>query len=754
MICQPILRFAATCCWPAIVALSVFGGHSFAVGEPPEHSPKVIHFYNDVVPVLTKYGCNSGECHGRAGGQNGFKLSLLGYEPDEDYQHIVTQSRGRRVNPAASHHSLLLRKATNEVPHFGGKRLDPDSIDYATLEQWIRQGLPLAASQPSIQRIEVSPPANLHAKHATQQINVQAFYSDGSTRDVTHLALFDPVDPVMADVNETGLVTAFDVPGDTAITVRYQGQASIYRARIPMGHPLTQLPEAKNFVDTHVLGKLQSLGMPPSDRCDDSTFLRRVSLDIVGRLPSLEEIEQFLADPSDTKRDETIDRLLDSDEYAEFFANKWSGLLRNRRENASYERGCVLFHQWIRDSFAANLPYDRFVRQLLTASGDLTHSPAVAWYRSFKEPHLQMEDTAQLFLGTRLQCAQCHHHLFEKWSQEDYLSLAAFFSQVTHKKIGTGRYTADNTAEDIVVHKRGEAHMMNTRTNERITPVALGTQVGPISPDEDPRHVLADWMTDAANPLFAKALVNRYWKHFLNRGIVEPEDDLRDSNPPTNPELLDALANDFIAHGYDLKHLVRTITQSHVYQLSSLPNEANAKDQTNYAKYYPKRMMAEVLLDSVDTLCGSQSGFRGLPSGTRAVSLPDNSFNQGSAFLAVFGRPDSASACECERSMGASLSQNLHLMNADEIQSKLSNNTGRAATWAKDPRDNDAKIREMYLVALSREPTTAELTNANSYIQLVTTGKSPGDEVTKAARQAWEDLLWAMINTKEFLFHH
>jgi hypothetical protein len=438
--------------------------------------------------------------------------------------------------------------------------------------------------------------------------------------------------------------------------------------------------------------------------------------------------------------------LLETPDYADFFAGKWSALLRNKRVEPTYERGCVLFWQWIRDGLAANKPYDQFARELLTASGDVAHTPPVAWYRAFKEPNLQMEDVAQIFLGTRLQCAQCHHHPYEKWSQRDYLALSAFFSQVAHKPSGV-------IAEDAVVHKRGDAEVLNKKTKEEVKPAALGTKVPSLSPDEDPRQLLADWMVDAKNPFFAKTLVNRYWKHFFGRGIVEPEDDIRDTNPPSNPELLDALVADFVKGGYDMKRLIRTIAQSRAYQLSASPNELNATDEQNFSHYYSKRLMAEVLYDAVNTVAKAETNFTHLASNTRAVALPDNSFNAGNYFFTVFGRPDSSSACECERTMEASLAQSLHLLNADDLQQKLGATRGRADLLVKDPRGDDEKLREVYEVALSRDPTTDELANAQVYLARKTKDKAAA-ELEQAKHQAWEDMLWALINTKEFLFNH
>ena len=730
-----------------------------------------VHFANEIVPVLSKYGCNTGGCHGRFAGQNGFKLSLFGYEPLEDYDHIVKEARGRRISPGAPEQSLLLLKGTNTIPHTGGKRLDVESKDYALLVKWIRQGMPEGSLDPALTGIAVEPREAVLKKQATKQLKVIASYSDGSTRDISRTALYDPVDKAMASVSADGLVTLNEIPGDAAVMIRYQGQVAVFRATVPVGKQLDTLPPAQNFVDEHVFKKLKILGLPPSPLCDDSTFLRRISLDIAGRMPTLEETKAFLADSAADKRDRAIDRLLESVDYAEFFAGKWSGLLRNKRIEATYERGCVLFWQWLRDSMIANKPYNEFVREIVTASGDIEHSPPVAWYRSFKEPNLQMEDVAQIFLGTRMQCAQCHHHPYEKWSQHDYLALSAFFSQIAHKPTGT-------VGEEIIVRKRGDAQVLNKKTKEQVKPAALGEKPAPLTANDDPRQSLATWMVADENPFFAKTLVNRYWKHFFGRGIVEAEDDIRDTNPPSNPELLDALAKDFIASKYDLKKLIRTITRSRTYQLSSTPNEINVADKQNFSRYYPRRLMAEVLYDAVNTTLKSDTNFRNLATNTRAVALPDNSFNAGNYFLTVFGRPESSSACECERTMEASLAQSLHLLNADEIQQKLGNGNGRPAKLAADARSDEEKLKEVYLLALSREPDADELAQMQAYIAgkiaRVTTPAAPlapqlagppapppnqkdkkvAEEISKARRQAWEDILWALINTKEFLFNH
>jgi hypothetical protein len=706
-----------------------------------------LNFANDIVPILTKGSCNSGGCHGKSGGQNGFKLSLLGFEPQEDYEHIVKEARGRRVFPASAEQSLLLTKGTAQLPHGGGKKLDPKSEDYADLARWIREGMPYGKdSDPKMASISVEPSKLTMPLKGAQQLKVTAHYTDGSTRDVTKRALYEANEKAMAETSETGRVQLFDLPGDVAVMVRYQGKVSTFRATVPLGAPVEKLPASRGFVDDLVFAKLKTIGMPPSEIADDGTFIRRVTLDITGRLPTAAEMKDFMASKDAAKRSALIDRLLDSPDYAEYFANKWSALLRNQRTQPTFARGSYLFYSWIRDSIADNKPYDQFVREVVSASGDLDQNPPVAWYRQVKEMKQQMEDVAQLFLGTRMQCAQCHHHPFEKWSQQDYYGFAAFFSNVSRKP-------STFAGEEMIFNKRGVAQTTNIRTKEAVTPTSLGGPTLKLKPEQDPRRALADWMSQKDNAFFAHTLVNRYWKHFFNRGLVEPEDDMRETNPPVNPELLSALAADFVKSGYDLKQLIRTITNSTTYQLSAVPNTYNAKDRQNFSRYYPKRLNAEVLYDSVNTLLDVQTSFAGQAPGTRAVALPDNSYNQTTYFLSVFGRPDSSSACECERTQEASLAQSLHLLNAAEIQTQLSRGNGRADTLTKDTRPDDDKITDLYHIALSRDPNAAEVKFAHTHLDKKTAGKT-GDEAFKGKKEAYEDILWALLNTKEFLFNH
>ena len=707
-------------------------------------------FVNDVVPLLTKSGCNTGVCHAKAGGgQNGFQFSLLGFEPQEDFEHLVNEGRGRRLFPSAPEQSLLLVKATGKVPHRGGVRFEENSKSYELLLNWIRQGANYDGDvAPKLVAFEVVPREGFVNPNESQQLSAVARYSDGSQRDVTELALYEANDRAMAEVNGSGLVHFLDIPGKAAIMVRYQGRVAVYNAAIRMGANVDALPASKNFVDDLLFANLKAIGVPPSPVCDDATFLRRVSLDIAGRLPTEKEASEFLASQDANKRDLAIEALLRSPDYADYFANKWTALLKNRRDDASDLKSNFAFHAWIRDSLLANKPYDQLVRELLAATGTVIGNPAVAWYKRVKEPKEQLEDVAQLFLGVRMQCAQCHHHPFERWSQDDYYSLAAFFSQV-------GRKPSNTRGEDLIFHKRGVATAKNIKTGVPLRPAALGDAIPEIAPDEDPRLKLVDWMASKENPFFAKSLVNRYWKHFFQRGLIEPEDDIRDTNPPTNPELLAALEKHFIESGFDMKSLVRVITQSTAYQLSSTPNQYNVADRQNYSRYYPRRMQAEMLLDAIDAVTESKTDFPNLPTGTRAIALPDNSYNRASPFLKVFGRPESESVCECERVQSSSLAQSLHLINAGDVKAKLNQPNGRADRLSKEERPAEEKVKELYRVAFAREPRENELKIALEYLAEVRTDAAGKPlDIAQSNRLNMQDLIWALVNTKEFLFNH
>ena len=577
-----------------------------------------INFTNQIVPIFTKHGCNGGGCHGKSGGQNGFRLSLLGFEPGEDFEYLVKEGRGRRLFPAAPDRSLLLTKAIGKVPHGGGARFDESSPSYRLLRRWIAQGMPFGSeNDPKVHRIEISPKHALMPRNALHQVQVVAHYDNGAKEDITRMTQFDSNDAEMASVSESGLVETGTLTGTVAVMARYQGHVDVFRATVPLGIPVINLPKENNLIDKFVFENLKNLGLPPSDVCDDATFLRRVAVDMLGRLPIEDEVTTFLADNDPNKRLNLVNRFLDSTDYADNFANKWCAILRNKRNNDKDKPATFSFHQWVRQSLIDNKPYDQFVRDLITASGQPEFNPPAGWYREVSDLSTQVEDTAQLFLGLRIQCAKCHHHPFEIWSQDDYYSFAAFFSQV-------GKKNGESLKADRVFVRRVVAKATNPKTGQAVTARGLGDQSLDIKPEEDARHYLVDWMADANNPFFARALVNRYWKHFFSRGLVDPEDDMRVTNPASNPELLDALSKHFIDQKFDLKDLVRTICMSTTYQLSAMPNEWNVDDKQNFSRYYPKRLNAEVLLDGIDQVTGTTTNFNGMPVGTRAVQLPDN----------------------------------------------------------------------------------------------------------------------------------
>ncbi|MED5470585.1 MAG: DUF1553 domain-containing protein, partial [Verrucomicrobiota bacterium] len=603
---------------------------------------------------------------------------------------------------------------------------------------------------PKLQSISVYPSSRIVAPGAEQQLAVSAFYSDGSVRDVTGIVSYESNQKEMGEVDQSGLVTMLkDQTGDMAVMIRFQEQVSVFRATIPLGVPTENFPVAKNFIDDKVFNKLKTLGLPASDICDDTTFLRRTAIDIAGRLPSLQEVEDFLSNDHPEKRSQWIDSLLSTTDYAEYFSNKWAAILRNKRKGGTFTRGTQAFHEWLMGSLHENKPYNQLITELVTARGEIAHNPASAWFRNVTDQKERLQDTAQVLLGVRLQCAECHHHPYEKWSQQDYYGFSAFFSRVGKKK-------TDVPGEEAVFHNVGLATAKNPKSGQDVKPKPLGGEELNIEPEDDPRLDLASWMTSESNPFFAKMLVNRYWKHFFNRAIVEPEDDMRVTNPPTNPDLLDSLAGHFVKSGYDLKALIRTICNSTTYQLSAIPNDHNAGDRQNYSRYFPKRLTAEVLLDSIDGITGSSTAFAGQLAGTRAVALPDDSYNSSSYFLTVFGRPEMDSACECERAQGASLAQTLHLLNSKNIQDKLAGAGGNADKLASQgDRANEDKIIELYKRAFSREPKDDEMKTAIDYINKKTQqAKENGGKINEANKMAYEDLVWALLNTKEFLFNH
>lgn len=714
-----------------------------------------ISFPNDVIPQLTKAGCNSGACHGTPSGKNGFRLSLLGFEPEGDHEFLTRESRGRRVFPTAPMQSFLLQKASGEVPHGGGARIKSSSDEFALLARWIAEGLPYGPEDdPVVDRIEVTPTARVIARGASQQLVVTAFFSDGTTRDITRVAEYKANQVDMCEVDHHGLVSIKDGTGTTSVMVRFQDHVGAFMATIPLGRPTPDIPEPANFIDRHIFARLKTLGLPPSEACDDATFLRRVTLDMTGRIPTLEETNAFLVSTDENKRAAKVDQLLDTVGYAQLFANKWSSILRNKSQGGleQVSRETFGFHAWILASLNSNKPYDQFVTELLTARGNPGTNPAVSWYRAVSDTNDRMADISQVFLGVRIQCAQCHHHPYEKWSQDDYYGFKAFFTTVGRKEV------RKMPEDDVVYHKRILAVAKNPNTNVDLKPTPLDGDVLEIPAQRDPRIDLAHWMTASDNPYFAKVLVNRYWKHFFGRGLVEPEDDLRITNPATHPELLNELATSFAESGYDLKHLCRTICNSRTYQRSSFPNEDNGDDEQNYARYYPRRLAAEVMLDAINDVAGAKNRFSRQPVGVRAVALPDDSANTQSFFLRVFGRPQMDTACECERTASADLAQSLHLINSDVMHGILATPNGRAYRISKEKeRDDKTRITDLYLHALSRVPTENELQIALAHVERKKSraASSPGTlSPEQAVKEAYEDIIWVVVNTKEFLFNH
>lgn len=707
-----------------------------------------INFPNQIVPIFTKLGCNSGGCHGKASGQNGFRLSLLGFEPDLDYQTLVKEGRGRRLFPASPDDSLLLRKATGMMPHGGGKKMEKESDEYKAIRRWVSAGMPWGDEKdPKVTRVSVYPEQRVVARAGRQQLAVLAHYSNGAVEDVTRRAQYESNETEIATVEPGGLVNIGKSSGEAGIMIRYQGLVTVFRATVPLGVkvPVYQYP-VNNFIDTHVLKKFELLGLVPSELSSDAVFVRRVFIDVTGTLPTPEEVQKFVSDSNKEKRTKLVDQLLERPEYAYTFANKWADILKVKRNGVPQRApGTHAFHAWLMQSIADDLPYDQFIRAVIAATGDETAHPPVVWYKEERDLSNLVDDTAQVFLGQRLACANCHHHPFEKWSQDDYWGMASFYGRVARKNIPIPGAPNNRGDQLLRLWVKRDGAATNKRTGQPAAIKALDAPALQIDNGDDPRNHLVDWMIEPGNPFVSKAIVNRYWAHFFGRGIVDPLDDMRVTNPPSNPELLQALADDFVKNGMSLKKLVRNIVTSRTYQLSAIPNEFNKNDKQNYTRFYPRRLGAEVLLDAVSQVTDSPTTFAGLPTDRhgphRAMMLPDE--NHGSYFLEVFGKPARTSSCECERTNDANLAQALHLLNSDEVQQKLSRAGGRAEKLAQDKsKDDAAKVKELFLWCYGRQPTEQQLSVSLAHLK----------KLDASRKQGFENLLWALVNTKEFLF--
>jgi hypothetical protein len=694
--------------------------------------PRTFHFENDIVPLLSRFGCNSSGCHGNAAGQNGFKLSVFGFDPTADHAALIKESRGRRTFPAAPEHSLLLAKASGAAAHGGGVRIPPGTAEYETLRAWIAAGAPLGDPKaPRVEAIRVEPRERLLAFHGRQQLRVVAHYTDGREVDVTAHSRFQSNNDGLAAVSATGHVTAGEAPGEVAVMASFMGSVDVFRAVIPRPEVIAAYPKQpeNNFIDTLVFRKLKKLNIVPSGLCDDAEFLRRAYLDVIGTLPTPAEARRFLSDRRPDRRALLVDELLRRPEFADYWALKWADLLRVDRQALGHKRAYA-YYRWIRESLAANKPLDQFARELLTAEGPLEESGPANFYKVVKKPGEAASTLSQVFLGVRIACAECHHHPFDRWSQADYYGMQAFFAPVAVRGSPRGEF----------VQASGDPPTKHPRTGEAVTAHALGAKVPAESPRGDRRLVLAAWLAGPDNPWFARNFANRTWAHLLGRGLVEPVDDVRATNPPSNPELLDALAAKLVKSRFDFKHLIRTITASRVYQLSARPNRTNEKDELNHSRALFRRVDAEVLLDMVSQTTGVPERFDGAPAGTRAIQLWDSKVAH--YFLKLFGRPVRASACECERNHEPGVSQVLHLLNSPAIHAKLTHEGGTVARLVRQNRD-DELIEELYLAFYSRIPTVEERSAGVEYLR--TAGQR---------REAAEDLAWSLLNSLEFVFNH
>ena len=703
-----------------------------------------LSFVGDVLPHMTKAGCASGTCHAKPEGQNNFRLSVFAYDPQHDYDEIVKDGRGRRVFPAAPEESLFIKKATGAVPHEGGTRIEPGSQAHKILVGWISQGMLFERpGEAKLTSVAVSPRAETYAKGAKRQLQVMAAFSDGSKRDVTALSHFTSNDKEMAAVDERGLVTTGTLSGEGVVVASYMGLVDVARITVPADRKLPEslyasLP-VSNEIDRLVYARLKKLGIAPSGGCSDEEFLRRASLDAIGVLPSAEQARRFIADRDPNKRAQLVDALLEHPNYADHWAVRWGDLIRPNPSRVGV-KPVYLLDQWLREAFRQNMPYDKMVRALLTAQGSTHEHGPVAIFRDKREPADTGAFVSQIFLGVRLDCARCHHHPSEKWTQEEYFQLAAFFGQMKRK--GQGISAPISGEPEYWWYAPGGSGVQHPVTEAVMTPKPPDGPEMPYVDGEDPRARLADWMAGSDNPFFAKAIVNRLWGEFFGRGIVEPVDDFRASNPPTNEELIEWLARDFSAHGYDLKHLMRTLMNSRVYQLSSLPNEHNLADSKNFSRSYRRRLTAEVLLDAVSDLTGVRDTFSGLAAGSRASQTWNHKLD--SDFLDAFGRPNASQECPCERDRKPSVVQALHLMNSNSLQAKLSSGKGVAAKLAASVLPEPDVVKEIYLSAYSRLPDADELQIALRFFS------APG--ATRAT--AIQDLLWALVNSAEFVFNH
>jgi hypothetical protein len=701
---------------------------SGAEGHP---TPDFIH---DVAPILSRFGCNGSACHGKAEGQNGFKLSVFGNDPRADFEALVLQDRGRRVMQASPENSLLLTKSTSQVPHAGGPRLRAGSREYEILQSWIAEGtLYEDKDRPQWTDLRIEPPGALlgFAKH--QPLRVLARSSDGREQDVTWLAIFHSNNAALAEVDEHGTVTTGSVVGQAAVMARFEGRIAIHQVTVPQPGSKNEFedPPGSTPIDRLVHKNLRLMNLLPSGRVDDAGFLRRVSIDLLGRLPSVEEAREFIADSAPDKRAKIVDKLLTRSEYADLWALKWSDVLRVDRRTLGHANAFA-YYRWIHAAMESNTPLDVFARELLEAEGPLAENSAGFFFKVTKKSGEMAATASQALLGIRITCAECHQHPYDRWTQSDYHGMRAYFEQVRFKKTGT--------EEALIVD--GAPKIIHPRTKEVLYAHPLGSPMPEADPAGDRRSALSQWLTSPENPWFARNMANRIWAHFLGRGLVEPVDDVRASNPPSNPELLTLLAKILTDAKFDQKVLIREIVASEAYQRSPTPNHTNSGDELNFSRALFRRLPAEVLLDAICDVTGVPEKFGGVALGQRAVQLWDS--EQQSYFLKLFGRPTRATACVCERSASSGISQSLHFMNSNALQEKLSHADGNLPRWLAASGTGTTFVESAYLACFSRHPTQSERDEALAYL-----AARRGRE-----REAAEDLVWSLFNSLEFVFNH
>src|SRR5438552_3430990 len=690
----------------------------------------------DVMPVFMKAGCNSGSCHGSSRGKDGFRLSLFGYDPDGDYFRLTQESVGRRINLAIPEESLIIEKSLGRVPHTGGERFKPESELCKTLLRWLDAGAPKDGSNVAkVVGLDLMPrQAVLEGQGASQKLTARAKYSDGTERDVSTLAVFISNNETTAKVSDDGVVTAGQ-RGEAFIMVRFDAfnvgaQIIVIPKNLPYSFP-AGLAEY-NYIDTLVDGKLKKLRLLPSGLCDDATFLRRASLDITGTLPAPEAVRKFIDEPSSGKRDQLVDDLLNRKEFADLWVMKWAELLEIRsRQDQFSPKAALQYYNWLQDKFAHNVPLDKIVQELITASGSTFKNPAANYYQVQTDTLKTAENTAQVFMGMRIQCSQCHNHPFDRWTMNDYYSFAAFFPQI-------GRKPGEDPRE-FVVFDKGEGEVKHPISGKAMAPKFLGGAAPEIK-DESRREVLAKWIASPENPYFGKNLANIVWAHFMGKGIIDPVDDVRISNPASNPELLDALGAKFTEYKYDFKKLVRDICTSRTYQLSTHPNDTNASDDRNFSHASIRRLRAEVLLDCISEITETKDKFRGLAPGAHVVQIADGAVNN--YFLTTFGRATRETVCSCEVKTEPNLSQALHLLNGKTVSDKIEQG-GVVQRLLKEGRASDEIIEDLYLRCLARQPTDKELSKLKGFVKDAT---NPD--------QVLNDLFWSLLNSKEFIFNH